>query len=108
MQPTKMRLTQIETLLGLSVLGLTLLSALPQTAAAQNQMPAEMRREARAVMQSCRSDYRRLCEGVQPGGGRILACLENHGNQLTPGCSGAMPRAEALKARAVEAGMLPQ
>ncbi|MBR0961299.1 cysteine rich repeat-containing protein [Bradyrhizobium japonicum] len=54
-----------------------------------------MRSEARAVMQACRTDYRRLCSDVAPGGGRILACLQSHAGQLTPTCAQTLPRTQA-------------
>jgi Cysteine rich repeat len=35
---------------------------------------------------ACAQDAQRLCAGVQPGGGRILACLKAHKDQLSPQC----------------------
>ena len=67
-----------------------------------------MRGEAIALMQVCRGDYDRLCAGVMPGGGRVLACLQNHTNQLSAACGQAMPRAQSLKDSAVAAGVLPK
>jgi len=67
-----------------------------------------MRSEAMALMQICRGDYDRLCSGVAPGGGRVLACLQSHANQLSAGCAQAMPRAEALRNSATTAGAMPK
>jgi hypothetical protein len=36
--------------------------------------------------EACRADVQKLCKGVQPGGGRIAACLKQHESELTPGC----------------------
>jgi Cysteine rich repeat len=72
------------------------------------QVSTQMRSEAMALMQICRADYDRLCSGVQPGGGRILACLQNHLNQLSTACAQSMPRAEALKNSATASGVLPK
>ena len=36
--------------------------------------------------QPCRPDVQKLCSGVQPGGGRIVACLKQHESQLSPQC----------------------
>src|SRR3954468_11519445 len=35
---------------------------------------------------ACRSDVQKLCKGVQPGGGRIAACLKQHESEILPGC----------------------
>ncbi|WP_440635550.1 cysteine rich repeat-containing protein [Bradyrhizobium sp. PUT101] len=61
----------------------------------QTQITPKMRSEARATMQACRADYRRLCSDVAPGGGRILACLQSHAGQLTSTCAQTLPRAQA-------------
>jgi hypothetical protein len=40
--------------------------------------------------QACRADYEQFCSGVQRGGGRILACLKSHANELSPECQQAL------------------
>jgi len=72
------------------------------------QVSPQMRSEAMSLMQVCRGDYDRLCGGVQPGGGRVLGCLQNHAGQLSAACGQAMPRAEALKNSAAAAGVMPK
>ena len=34
----------------------------------------------------CREDVQRFCRDVEPGGGRIYACLKAHEAELMPGC----------------------
>ena len=46
--------------------------------------PGELFRE------ECGSDVRRLCRGAPPGGGRIIGCLVENREQLSPGCRAAM------------------
>jgi hypothetical protein len=82
--------------------------AMPASSNAQAQVPPQMRSEALALVQLCRADSDRLCAGVVPGGGRILACLKGQISQLSPPCAQAMPRAEVLKNGAVAAGVLPK
>ena len=75
---------------------------------AQGQPTPQMRSEAMTLMQICRGDYDRLCSGIMPGGGRVLACLQSHTSELSAACAQAMPRAEALKNSAAAGGMLPK
>ncbi len=42
-----------------------------------------------ALIQACKADYQRLCNGVKPGGGAILACFQEHGDQLSAPCKTA-------------------
>lgn len=38
----------------------------------------------------CSADYRRLCTGVKPRGGRIVSCLKSHEAVLTVSCRAAL------------------
>jgi len=58
-----------------------LLSASP--ALAQNQA-------ARAVMGACKPDIARFCSQVQPGGGRIKACMKENIRELSDPCKEAL------------------
>jgi hypothetical protein len=35
---------------------------------------------------ACGADFRKLCPGVTPGGGRILDCLGKQKDKLSPAC----------------------
>ena len=39
-----------------------------------------------AAAQACRADFSKFCSEIEPGGGRIVACLEQHQAELTPVC----------------------
>lgn len=39
------------------------------------------------IKQACGDDVKRFCEGVKPGEGRIVQCLEEHAKDLSPDCS---------------------
>jgi hypothetical protein len=41
--------------------------------------------------QACRADARKLCASTQPGGGRMLACLQEHEAELSSDCKAALP-----------------
>jgi hypothetical protein len=40
-----------------------------------------------------KQDVHTLCPDVQPGGGRILACLKSHAEQVSPDCKAAIKAA---------------
>lgn len=44
----------------------------------------------------CTDDAKKLCAGVQPGGGRILACLKDHKDSLSDQCKQAAQQAAAM------------
>lgn len=77
-------------------------------ATAQTQVPAEMKNQAMSLAQICKGDYDRLCHGVQPGGGRILACLSASVEKLSPSCRAALPDAQNLASRATATGVMPK
>lgn len=65
--------------------------------------------EMQALMQACRPDYVTHCSGVQPGGGRVIACLRAQDpGHLTPACREALPRVAALRSGANAAGAMPR
>ncbi len=35
---------------------------------------------------ACHADVQKLCAGIPPGGGRILACLKSNADRLSPPC----------------------
>jgi hypothetical protein len=96
---------RLRPLLGVTVAALVSGSTL---AAAQTKIPEAMRSQAMSVAQVCRGDYDRLCPNVQPGGGRILACLDANLQRLSGPCRAAMPDAKSLASRAAAAGVMPK
>jgi hypothetical protein len=47
---------------------------------------------AAEIRAACGRDVRRLCFGIQPGGGRIIECLLAHGGALSSTCSAELRR----------------
>jgi hypothetical protein len=47
-----------------------------------------------AQREACGGDYGKFCKGTAPGGGRIIACLAAHNDQLTPACQKVLATAE--------------
>jgi hypothetical protein len=60
--------------------------------AAASSAPAQ---QAEA-MKYCKADVARLCPGVQMGGGRIIACLKAHKEEVSIGCGKAI---QAMKGK---------
>jgi hypothetical protein len=42
------------------------------------------------VRQACSADFRAVCSGVSPGGGRIKQCMVDNFDKLSDGCKSAM------------------
>jgi len=67
----------------LAVLAESLFRPLTSRAQTTSPQPADART-------ACAADVQKLCPGVQPGGGRILACLKQHKDQVSDGCKSAV------------------
>jgi len=76
-----------------SVAAISLLSS--GIALAADQLP-----EGTSPHALCRPDVDRLCPGIQPGGGRIVACLKQNEAQLSAACKDAVAKAQAKRAPA--------
>jgi hypothetical protein len=50
-----------------------------------------------AARQACAVDLQRYCAGVEPGGGRIVQCLQRNATQLSEGCRSALVAAQAAR-----------
>src|SRR5262245_57571671 len=71
-----------------SVLSLAAISFPGSTQAAKAATPLAL----------CNADAERICPGVAPGGGKIIACLKQHKDEVSSGC------AKALKAMKTKKG----
>jgi len=52
------------------------------------------------VVDACKADVEKLCPGVQPGEGRIAACLKDKRRQLSDGCKTAIKEQRKNKGKA--------
>jgi hypothetical protein len=50
-------------------------------------------------MTACRPDKDQFCQGVRPGGGRLVKCLSVHDYELSPQCQTQMTRIAAARAQ---------
>jgi hypothetical protein len=67
------------------LLSFTIFSVFPATAA-QSAQTAD---QVAAIRASCAEDAQKFCANVQPGGGRIVACLKEHKDSLSDRCKQA-------------------
>src|SRR3984893_19514422 len=51
--------------------------------------PAQDQLSLAAIRAACAEDAQKLCPGVQPGGGGIVACLKEHKDSLSDQCKQA-------------------
>lgn len=47
----------------------------------------EARKRLMEAQNACSGDLEKFCRDIQPGGGRILKCLKEHVQELSPACS---------------------
>ena len=52
--------------------------------------------QQRAVARACAADIKAQCAGVQPGEGRIKACVRDHFGDLSASCQGLLVKAAAV------------
>jgi hypothetical protein len=63
--------------------------------ACKRQM-TEVKKRVSELREACEDDALRLCAGVKPGGGRILKCLRENANELSPECKAKMETQKAI------------
>jgi hypothetical protein len=52
-----------------------------------------------ALQAACGADYKRLCPNVLPGGGRIIACMRGHKEELSAACAAALKGAAESRSK---------
>jgi hypothetical protein len=58
---------------------------------------AQMQDLLKEVHQACEEDIHFLCDGIQPGGGRIAACLKQSAGEVSAGCKARIAEARQQK-----------
>jgi cysteine rich repeat protein len=51
--------------------------------------------ELQMIRANCGPDIQRLCQGVEPGGGRLKECLMQHKEQMSVGCAQTLQKLKA-------------
>lgn len=55
------------------------------------------RQQMRDIRSACEADGRRLCNGVQPGGGRLLQCLQQNASNVSETCTAKLMEIKASR-----------
>ncbi|MDI4663446.1 cysteine rich repeat-containing protein [Xanthobacter autotrophicus] len=76
----------LASVLAMPLLAFGLALGLAPEARAQNISPEQ----AKALRTACEADVKKLCAGVQPGGGRLVQCLKEHKDEVTPPCQASL------------------
>ncbi|MCX7111165.1 MAG: cysteine rich repeat-containing protein [Proteobacteria bacterium] len=76
-----------------TTLAFTLIAASIPAFAGGSQLDADFQ----ALRTYCKADVERLCAGVEPGGGRIKACLMANKEQMSVGCAQALMKLKGTK-----------
>ena len=80
----------------------------PSASTSQGQGQTEDRREAMHQLNvACGDDMKKFCRHVQPGGGRIVQCLEHYQSEISPNCSQWLNRKESQEGSGPERGVQP-
>ncbi|MGV2064500.1 cysteine rich repeat-containing protein [Agrobacterium sp. 22-226-1] len=45
------------------------------------------RQQMQQVRAACEANVRKLCSGIQPGGGKLLQCLQQNASSVSTACS---------------------
>ncbi|MFX8832873.1 cysteine rich repeat-containing protein, partial [Acinetobacter baumannii] len=54
------------------------------------QVTPDQKERARTLARACRADAQKFCQGIDPGGGRLLTCLKGREADLSAGCRDAL------------------
>jgi Cysteine rich repeat len=52
--------------------------------------PLTRQQELSLMRRACQHDYRLYCNGVRPGAGRVVGCLRDNAQSLSPSCRSAL------------------
>jgi len=56
------------------------------------QQIAEHKDRIQKKAEACRADVEQFCKDVEPGGGRVVRCLKQNENKLSPACRDGLAR----------------
>jgi len=73
-------------------------SAPEPSAPTQNQSGGGMQ-SGMHIKEVCGVDIKQFCSNVQPGSGRIIACLEQHQTEVSAGCHQLIERYQSRKGK---------
>ena len=70
---------------------------IPTGAALAQDQPRVSPEVLKQIRAACSADVKKLCDGVQPGGGRFLQCMRSHQTEISSDCQAALANAKTAK-----------
>jgi hypothetical protein len=64
-----------------------------------NEAMASIKELKESIHPGCRPDAEKLCQGIRPGGGRVMACLQSHQSELSQVCKVKLEKHVARRAQ---------
>ncbi|HEU0188170.1 MAG TPA: cysteine rich repeat-containing protein [Gallionellaceae bacterium] len=58
---------------------------------------AKAKERVKEAAEACKGDIEKVCKDVKPGGGRILRCLKQHEDTLSPACKAEFQQGKGRK-----------
>lgn len=77
----------------------TLAALFAAGAAHAQEQPQPNREQMRQIRAVCEADIRKACPGIMPGGGRLMACIQEKPEQLSKPCTEALQAARAARSQ---------
>ena len=71
----------------------------PSTAPAQEEHGGRGREARHKMQEACGADIKQFCANVEPGGGRIVQCLEQHQKEVSQGCNQLLEKHESRRGK---------
>lgn len=67
------------------------------TASAQQMSQNMSMADRMALRDNCKQDIQKLCPGIEPGGGKVMACIKEKQSELSQACSATISDLMARK-----------
>ena len=71
----------------------------PSTAPMQEERGGGMKEGKHKMQEACGADIRQFCSNIEPGGGRIVQCLQQHQKEVSQACNQLLEKHASRKGK---------